>query len=138
MVGKKMAVFLDDERDINFIGHKIRLQDYNWVVIRNYFDFLDFVDENLQNISLVSFDHDINSFDEGNLEWTGRDAARYLQQSCQDNDCLFPDFLVHSMNNIGKQNIISDIKNYIGKYEKRVNWNDWRYFHVGFVDGKFI
>lgn len=135
---KKTAVFLDDEREIGFIKPKLDVNKYDWIVIRNYFDFTDYIDKNLEIISLISFDHDIDSFDEDDFEWTGRDAARYVQYKCQDNQLNFPDFLVHSMNNIGRQNILNDIKNYISKFEKRGDWSKWRYFHVGFVDGEFI
>lgn len=138
MQNKKIAVFLDDERNIDFVKDKVEIYNYNWVVIRNYFDFIDFVDDNLANIGLISFDHDIDSFDEGNLEWTGKDAALYLQRACQDRNVVHPDFIVHSMNNIGKQNIISHIKNYISKFEDRGDWTKWRYYHVGWIDGNFI
>lgn len=138
MVKKNKAVFLDDERNTDFIKDKVNIENYEWLVIRNYFDFVEFVDFNYEKINIVSFDHDIDSFDEDGLEWTGRDAARYLQSVCQDNKKLFPDFLVHSMNTVGKTNIISDIKNYIHKYENRGDWENWRYFHTGFVNGKFI
>ena len=138
MENKPIAIFLDDERQIEYINDRININEYKWIVIRNYFDFVEFVDLNYEKINIVSFDHDIDSFDEDGIEWTGRDAARYLQSVCQDNNKLFPDFLVHSMNTVGKTNIISDIKNYIHKYERRGNWENWRYFHTGFVNGKFI
>lgn len=134
----KIAVFLDDERTIDFIGDKVKLNNYKWFIIRNYFDFIDFVDDNLESIALVSFDHDIDSFDEGNIEWTGKDAALYLQRACQDRNINHPDFLVHSMNNIGRQNIISHIKNYISKWEKRGDWSRWKYYHTGWIDGKYV
>lgn len=137
-MANKLAVFLDDERQVDFIKDRINIDNYDWIVIRNYFDFVEYVDFNYHKISLVSFDHDIDSFDEGGLEWTGRDASRHLRIVCQDNNKLYPDFLVHSMNNIGKQNIIADIKFHISRFEKRGNWEGWRYFHTGFVDGKFI
>ncbi len=135
---KKIAIFLDDERQVDFINPKLNTKKYQWVIIRNYFDFVDYVDKNLEKISLISFDHDIDSFDDAGTEWTGRDAAKYLQKKCQDNNLNFPDFMVHSMNNIGKQNILNDIKHYISKFEQRGVWDKWRYYHVGFVDGEFI
>lgn len=143
MENKPIAVFLDDEREIDFIKNKVDVDSYEWIVMRNYFDFVDYVDENFDKVKLISFDHDIDSFDEGGLEWTGRDAARYLIDKCQDGDnhekdYVFPDFLVHSMNNIGRQNIISDIKFHISRFEKRGDWSGWRYFHTGFINDKFI
>lgn len=138
MVKKNKAVFLDDERQVDFIKDKVNIENYEWIIIRNYFDFIDFIDDNLNEITLVSFDHDIDSFDEGRVEWTGRDAARHLLNKCLDEGVKYPDFLVHSMNNIGRQNIISDIKNYVSKFELRGDWSQWRYYHIGFIDGKFI
>ncbi len=135
---KKIAIFLDDERDVNFIQNKIEINNWEWVIIRNYFDFIDYIDDNLDSIDLVSFDHDIDSFDEGGIEWTGRDAARYLQDRCYEENRLYPQFLIHSMNNIGKSNIIGDLKHYIGKFEKRGDWSKWMYYHTGFVNGEFI
>lgn len=134
----KIAVFLDDERHIDFIKDKVDIDNYKWIVIRNYFDFMDYIDDNLDKIKLVSFDHDIDSFDEGGLEWTGKDAALYLQRICQEKGISHPDFLVHSMNNVGKQNIISYVKNYINKFEGRGDWTKFKYYHVGWIDGKFV
>lgn len=141
MENKPTAILLDDERQVDFIKVKVNTNNYEWIVIRNYFEFVNYIDENYNNIALVAFDHDIDSFDESGMEWTGRDAARYLIDKCQDPDNTglnFPDFLVHSMNNIGRQNIIADIKHHISKFERRGDWQNWKYFHTGFVDGKFI
>lgn len=138
MENKKIALFLDDERNTSFIKDKINLDVWEWKVIRNYFDFVDYVDDNFEKIDLISFDHDIDSYDEAGAEWTGRDAARFLIDKCQDQNLTFPNFLVHSMNNIGRTNIIADIKYHISKFEKRKDLEDWRYFHVGFVNGRLI
>lgn len=138
MENKPIAIFLDDERQIEYISDRINISEYEWIIIRNYFDFLDYADDNFDKIKLISFDHDIDSFDEGGVEWTGRDAARYIVDKCQSEGLIFPDFLVHSMNNIGKQNIIADIKFHISRFEKRGEWEGWRYFHTGFVNGEFI
>ncbi len=136
---KKLAIFLDDERIPQFIHNKIPDFDrYDWVVIRNYFEFVDFVDKNIQEIELVSFDHDIDSFDDSGKEWNGKDAADYLLDVCIDNGIDLPDFIVHSMNPIGKRNIIGLYKNYLDKVEKKVNKDSWTDYHIGIIDGKLI
>jgi hypothetical protein len=136
---KKLAIFLDDERNTQFVENKIPDFDrYDWVVIRNYFEFVDFVDKNIQEIELVSFDHDIDSFDDSGKEWNGKDAADYLLDVCIDNGRDLPDFIVHSMNPIGKRNIIGLYKNYLDKVEKKVNKDSWTDYHIGIIDGKLI
>lgn len=138
MVKKNKAIFLDDDRQVDFIKDKVNINKYDWIIIRNYFDFVNFIDNNFESITLVSFDHDINSFDSNDVEWTGSDAARYLIDKCLDDKAQFPDFIVHSMNNTGSKNILTDIKHYIDKFERRGDWTGWRYYHTGFVNGKFI
>ena len=135
---KKIAVFLDDERIPQFISNKIpNFDSYEWIVIRNYFEFTEFVDKNIGRISLVSFDHDIDS-----LEWNGKDAADYLKDVCMDNNVTLPDFIVHSMNPIGKGNIIGLYKNYLDKVEGRKDRDGepllWTEFHIGIIDGELI
>jgi len=138
MDDKKLAVFLDDERSPDFIKTKIDIEGWEWKVIRNYFDFVDFIDDEFDKIDLISFDHDIDSYDEHGTEWTGRDASRFLIDKCQDLNLKFPNFIVHSMNNIGKDNIIADIKYHINKFERRNILENWRYFHCGSIDDKLI
>jgi hypothetical protein len=136
---KKIAVFLDDERVPQFVSNKIpNFDSYEWIVIRNYFEFTDFVDNNLERISLVSFDHDIDSFDESGKEWNGKDAADYLLDVCMDNKLNLPDFIVHSMNPIGKGNIIGLYKNYLDKVEGRIDRESWTDLHIGIIDGELI
>jgi len=142
---KKIAVFLDDERIPQFVSNKIpNFDSYEWIIIRNYFEFTDFVDKNIGRISLVSFDHDIDS-----LEWNGKDAADYLLEVLMDknaenpqNKIKLPDFIVHSMNPIGKENIIGLYKNYLDKVEGRKDRDGepllWTEFHIGIIDGELI
>lgn len=132
-----MNIFLDDERQPDFIKDKIgNLYPKDWVLITNYFDFVKVVDDNIESINLVSFDHDISSFDENGKEWTGKDAADYLINKCLDNGRKFPDFYVHTMNVAGRPNIISMIINYI-KHVDKININ-WKYYNSGFIKNNII
>jgi hypothetical protein len=131
---KKIAVFLDDERQTSFVEELVpNFKNYDWIIIRDYFEFTKYVDGNFQNIGLVSFDHDINS-----LDWNGKDAADYLLDVCMDNNIPLPDFIVHSMNPIGKENIIGLYKNYLDKVEKRVSKDYWTDFHIGIIGDNLI
>jgi hypothetical protein len=134
---KKINVFLDDERNPTFIKDKLQnFYPIDWVVITNYFDFVKFVDSNINKIKLVSFDHDISSFDETGKEWTGKDAADYLINKCLDGQISFPDFFVHTANVSGRPNIISSILNYLKHIEN--NKLDFKYFNSGFINGQII
>lgn len=132
-----MNIFLDDDRIPSYV--KPMLGEYypeDWVVVRNYFDFCKIVDENLKKINLVSFDHDIASFDESGKEWTGKDAADYLIDKCLDNNIKFPNWYVHTSNTSGSPNIIYKILNYLERVEGQEI--DWRYYNKGIINGKNI
>jgi 2-hydroxy-3-keto-5-methylthiopentenyl-1-phosphate phosphatase len=45
-------------------------------------------------------------------EKTGYHAAKWLCNYCQENKIKFPEYYVHSFNQIGKENIIGYIENY--------------------------
>lgn len=120
-----MFLFLDDERipsDVTWIT----IPFANWVIVRNYQEFVDHINEN-GIPQFVTFDHDladqhyqvtieeVNSFeyDDGDLkktfdygpEKTGFDCAKWLVDYCHTNNIDFPPFMVHSMNPIGKKRI---------------------------------
>lgn len=133
----KVNIFLDDERQPEFIKDKIgKLYPKDWILVTNYFDFIKIVDDNIGSINLVSFDHDISSFDTNGKEWTGKDAVDYLIGKCLDNNRKFPDFYVHTMNVAGRQNIIGVILNYI-KHVDKININ-WKYYNNGFIKNNII
>lgn len=101
-----MNIFLDDLRDAH--------DHYNikMVTIRNYFDFCEFINQNGVP-DFISFDHDIASFENGK-EYTGLDAAKYLVNYMLDNNIQKKfDFVVHSANPIGAENIKSYLENYL-------------------------
>lgn len=120
-------LFLDDERfpqDVTWVN----LPKHNWTIVRNYADFVRTI-ENKGLPAEIAFDHDLghehyqayhvasrpgngvidyNSF----KEKTGLDCAKWLIEYCNKNNLPFPKFYVHSMNPIGKQNIISAVNSY--------------------------
>jgi hypothetical protein len=115
--------------------------DESWIVVRNYDQFVQKVEEiGLQNIDLISLDHDIGpsamreyfqnvhpnyQLDYNNItEKTGMDCAKWLVQHFYDtnpNQSLlvrgepiqFPRVYVHSANPIGSGNMMGYINNFL-------------------------
>jgi hypothetical protein len=88
-----------------------------WIIIRDYFSFIKFLDDNIENITLISFDHDIASYKDSK-EYTGKDAANYLIEICLDNSLKMPKWYVHSDNTVGAHNINSILHNYVRVVEQ--------------------
>jgi len=116
-------LFLDD--DLTRIPHKltwIKLPLVNWVIVRNYDEFVKYIKHNGLP-TRVSFDHDLgatayqefhraNNSDKiinyNNIEEkTGYDAAKWLAELCVDTKTPIPEYYVHTLNNIGRLNIVS-------------------------------
>jgi hypothetical protein len=133
-----MKIFLDDLRSVDMSHNPNKglglVTDF--VVVRNDKDFIKLVDENINDIKLVSFDHDLACFNDGN-EFTGKTACEYLIDKCLEVDRKFPDWYVHSDNTAGRENIIGLILNYMKSIDG-VDTSNYRYFHRGFVNGKFV
>jgi len=122
------CLFLDDFRhpyDAFNYTKDTRYLKLQWVVVRSYDEFVKHVIENgVPN--LVSFDHDLADEHYHEQKWstngeidyftfsekTGYDCAKWLCDYCLDNNSKFPDFLVHSWNNIGSENIRNYIRNF--------------------------
>lgn len=101
----------------------------NWIVVRNYYEFCNYI-QKFGLPDFVSFDHDLADFhydytpddydsmteDEmnvkfGSMEKTGYECAKWLVDWCLENSSNLPDYIVHSANPIGKQNIQSYLDN---------------------------
>jgi hypothetical protein len=110
-------LFLDDER----LPHRVtwvNLPAGPWTVVRNYNEFVKYIEKNGIPI-FVSFDHDLAEEhyipevkEEIYKEKTGYHCARWLIEKCMNENRKFPDYVVHSMNPIGRENIRSIIENY--------------------------
>lgn len=100
-------LFLDDERFPKdcVTGLKLDAKVYNrdWDIVRNFKQFTSWIVKN-GCPNEVSFDHDLGAGK------TGYDCARYLQEYCLRNGIDTPIVYVHSMNPVGKQNIINLFK----------------------------
>jgi hypothetical protein len=134
-----MNLFLDDIRvpNMSHNPNKGLGVDYmstdNWVIARDYFDFVDIVDKHFDDIKLVSLDHDLACIKDGR-EWTGKDAADYLVNYCLDNNKKFPSWYAHTDNTSGRQNIIGTITSYLKSVEG-YDLSNFRYYHNGILNG---
>lgn len=123
-------LFLDDIRQPAVVGNYILPVDLRplyrkeeWYIVRNYHEFVDCITKN-GSPKIVSFDHDLAEIHYDPATWregfkyeeeTGLDCAKWLINYCMDNNKKLPFCLVHSMNPVGRENIINLLKN----YEKR-------------------
>ena len=110
----KYKLLLDDNRSLKEIyeitKNQIYLDKY-WIIVRNYREFIyQIFIEGIPEI--ISFDHDLG------IELTGYDCAKSLISFCHNYNIIFPNYLVHSMNPIGKSNIIQLIDGYKRRYQK--------------------
>ena len=122
-------LFLDDERNPFHVAWVKGHFPGPWVVVRNYDQFVKEVTERGLPAH-VSFDHDLadehyrksmydpdkhysNYYTDGTFkEKTGFDCAKWLVEYCIQQNSEFPPYQVHSMNPIGKENIISLIESF--------------------------
>ena len=108
-----MKVFLDDirmpnqcasymHRRIGFLN-PIYLED--WCIVRNYKQFVDFVEKNYKQITHISFDHDLaeiyyDPFTQKEYfsyhEKTGYDCAVWLKQFYDSINLSMPIIFIHS------------------------------------------
>lgn len=120
-------LFLDDIRELKddypkYIDYS---DEENWDVVRNYNEFIDYI-SNLEIPEIISFDHDLADshytpmeyWDDYNKskEWqeqqvhtekTGYDCAKWLSEYLHLNNIPSPKIVCHSMNPVGRDNILS-------------------------------
>lgn len=135
-----MNIFLDDIR-IPSMSHNVSKGlgvDYSdkdkWVIVRDYFDFVDLVDKHFDDIDLISFDHDLACYRDG-VEFTGKSAVDYLINYCLDHNKNFPNWYAHTDNTSGKRNIIGAVLNFLDKVEGK-NITNFRYYNNGIINNK--
>jgi hypothetical protein len=128
-------LFLDDIRNpkdaINLIPSQFNKFYWgsDWDVVKNYDEFVQYVDINGVP-EFVSFDHDLADFHYefktedyekmseeemvikfGSMEKTGLDCAKFLVEYCVSESISLPEYLVHSANPTGKENIEKFLEN---------------------------
>jgi hypothetical protein len=118
-------LFLDDARDPQDVKW-LDLPPYNWVIVRDYKEFVQTV-KSKGIPETVSFDHDLcqEHYDEYTVahdermlsrgtiryhiftEKTGYDCAKWLAELCVKQKASIPEYFIHTLNPIGKENIAS-------------------------------
>ncbi|SMO91840.1 hypothetical protein SAMN06265171_11235 [Chryseobacterium rhizoplanae] len=113
----KRLLFLDDIRYPIEAYHYTRQDIFlrnDWHIVRNYEQFVNrILEKGLPE--MISFDHDLADLEQYSQEFvekTGYDCAKWLIEYCMDNYLDLPQFYSHSMNPVGKENIISLLKNF--------------------------
>lgn len=105
------GLFLDDERnpqDVTWVQYPKNIE---WTVVRTFSEFAKVVQS--RPFDLMSFDHDLQDFSKG-TEMTGYDCLKfYCSFGLYIHEYQPPTVVVHSMNPIGKVNILSYWKNYL-------------------------
>jgi hypothetical protein len=96
----------------------LKIYHEEWDIVRSHGQFVNWVTNNgLPDI--ISFDNDLGDdtnlkgvlpieewFDvDNNREYTGYDSAKWLVNYCIDNNLKLPEFVVHSANPVGYENI---------------------------------
>ncbi|REC75852.1 hypothetical protein DRF60_15245 [Chryseobacterium elymi] len=116
----KRLLFLDDIRypieTYHYTKQDIFLRKDRHIA-RNYEQFVNrILEKGLPE--MISFDHDLADVhylkpnSDGYAEKTGYDCAKWLIEYCMDNYLDLPKFYCHSMNPVGKKNILSLLENF--------------------------
>jgi len=120
-------LFLDDVRLPNHVTWVELPPNQHYSLVRNYQEFVDLI--TLRGLpKFVTYDHDLADKHYGHglkdddipydqySEKTGYDCAKWLVEYCMNKGVKHPPYQVHSMNPVGKRNIIS----YIDSYNKTI------------------
>lgn len=127
---KTYKLFLDDIRSLkdaySYTNYLSFIKD-DWIIVRNYDAFKEFINdayrENNAFPDMIAFDHDLADEHYGApttsifQEKTGMDCAHWLVDFCMDNNLTLPNWVCHSMNPAGRENIDTYLLNY-RKHEK--------------------
>jgi hypothetical protein len=119
-------LLIDDIREISDVRKHCTLPnipDNEWTLVRSYNEFVDIV--TVRGLpKFVTYDHDLSDAHYGHglngdkinyesyTEKTGYDCAKFLVNEYNKLGIKHPPYQVHSMNPVGKQNIISYIETY--------------------------
>jgi hypothetical protein len=130
MEKKKVNLFLDDVRvpmKCSYMKNPVYF-DLDWEIVRSYNEFVEFIKTN-GIPDLISFDHDLAEahysekmysgtkvymqYLETVSEKSGSDCVKWLVEFCMDTNQKFPEYLLHTMNPAGKENMESYIQSYL-------------------------
>jgi hypothetical protein len=127
-------LFLDDIRVpldcCTYMMNRDFYQNNEFVIVRDYNEFTNYIETNgLPDI--ISFDHDLadshytpeylwDDYEKSkawqdaqvHTEKTGYDCAKWLIDYCIENNLNCPEYTCHSMNPVGKDNIMGVLDNF--------------------------
>lgn len=110
-----------------------------WIIVRNYDDFVKALQE--ERFDIISFDHDLDEsstfecvrcntnkekFNYSKVKKkTGLDCAKFAKEYFESQGKEFPKYLVHSLNEQGRQNIIDFLgeEKLVAKYNSLILFN---------------
>lgn len=124
-----MKLFLDDVRQPHVclsymhrrIGAKNLLYSEDWTVVRNYDEFVVVLSKNYNEITHISFDHDLADIHYDPSTWndsfvyaekTGYDCAVFAVSLYKSLNLPLPECYVHSMNPVGTTKILELLSKY--------------------------
>ena len=103
----KIKIWLDDERDPKDEKTKELFRskgDEVW--IKNSIECIELIDQNRDNIELISFDHDL-----GIGCGTGMDVVNWIEKEVYTNGLPPFEWRLHSQNVVGCRNMMAALKN---------------------------
>lgn len=116
-------IYIDDIR--NPTNSYPTTKNLDWVVVRSYAEFVSVIEKNGLPY-LVSFDHDLatehyskDTDPKNYTEKTGMDCVKFLVNYCIENKKSLPAYEVHSMNPVGKSNMVSYLESYLRSTQDR-------------------
>jgi len=122
---KHYYIFLDDIRDPADVTW-VKMPSFDYTIVRNYNDFVKLVKEKGYPPSFICYDHDLadSHYQPITLlgqreinyskykEKTGYECAKWMVDYCSKLSIKHPRYVVHSMNPVGRVNIVQFINNY--------------------------
>lgn len=99
------GLFLDDERIPSDVTWLTYAQGIEWIIVRTFDEFKAALEKGANVFDLISFDHDIQDFDEHGVERDGYTCFKWLSELCLDTGRPPPVCIVHSKNPCGSENI---------------------------------
>lgn len=116
------GLMVDDSRNpLEIFWIEFDYTNFEWQIVRNYDDFVKALEE--EEFDYISFDHDLDrsstfecircnsskeKFDYRKVkEKTGYHCAKFAKEYFKSKDKEFPLYLVHSLNEQGRDNIIA-------------------------------
>ena len=109
-----VKLYLDDIRH----PHQTYPNDSDWLVVRNYTEFVSAIEQHFSNLEVVSFDHDLSDFDSDGNEMTGYSCVKWLCDYILDNglDISNLSLKFHTANVVGKENMMCYWNNFKNHY----------------------